>query len=147
MMRKDQKTMVAFGRSSFGNSFNAGTCLSRLWVRIRLPRAGISRPKRVRSCSISGQPNSRSGVGSPGGFSQWPSMAAIFAGWCFKVLSPCISPTSAWTGATINVIHNAMENMVRIAGVFFPRSKCQAAEAPTNSALLRNAAIDMCRRR
>lgn len=36
--RNDQNTTVEFGRSSGANSFNAGTCLSRLWVRIRLPR-------------------------------------------------------------------------------------------------------------
>ncbi len=42
--RNDQNTTVEFGRSSGANSFNAGTCLSRLWVRIRLPRAGISSP-------------------------------------------------------------------------------------------------------
>jgi hypothetical protein len=33
------------------------------------------------------------------------------------------------------------------AGVLLPRSRCQAAEAPTNSALLRNAATDICSRR
>ena len=48
MMRNDQKTMVEFGRSSFGKSFSAGTCLSRLWVRIRLPRAGIQ----ARICAL-----------------------------------------------------------------------------------------------
>jgi cytochrome d ubiquinol oxidase subunit I len=28
----------------------------------------------------------------------------------------CISPISAWTGATSSVIHSAMENILRIAG-------------------------------
>ena len=80
MMRKVQKTMVELARSSGGKSFSAGTCLSRLWVRIRLPSAGISTLKRVSSRSISGQPKRISGVGSSPTFSQWPSMAAIFAG-------------------------------------------------------------------
>ncbi|MNP42083.1 hypothetical protein D3C76_1358210 [compost metagenome] len=38
MTRNDQKTMVELGRSSLGNSLSAGTCLSRLWVRMMLPR-------------------------------------------------------------------------------------------------------------
>lgn len=78
--RNDQNTMVELGRSSFANSLSAGTCLSRLWVRIRLPRYGTSTLKRVSSRSMSGQPNRISGVGSPELLSQWPSMAAIFAG-------------------------------------------------------------------
>jgi cytochrome bd-type quinol oxidase subunit 1 len=31
-------------------------------------------------------------------------------------LETCISPISAWTGATSSVIHSAMENILRIAG-------------------------------
>ncbi|MCY1409462.1 hypothetical protein D9M71_248130 [compost metagenome] len=80
MTRNDQKTMVELGRSSLGNSLSAGTCLSRLWVRMILPRYGISTAKRVFSASISGQPNRINGVGSSPTFSQCPSMAAIFAG-------------------------------------------------------------------
>jgi len=78
--RNDQNTMLELGRSSGGNSFSAGTCLSRRWGRIRLPRAGISSLKRVSSRPMSGQPNRISGVGSSPTFSQWPSIAAIFAG-------------------------------------------------------------------
>ncbi|MNT88946.1 hypothetical protein D3C72_2295840 [compost metagenome] len=70
MIRNDQNTTVELGRSSFGNSFIAGTCLSRLWVRIRLPRAGISSLKRVVSASMSGMPKRISGVGSSPTFSQ-----------------------------------------------------------------------------
>jgi hypothetical protein len=55
----------------------------------------------------------------------------------FKRVEPCISPTIAWTGATSSAIHIAMENILRMAGVSLPRRRCQAAEAPTNIALLR----------
>ncbi|MCY1462242.1 hypothetical protein D9M71_799980 [compost metagenome] len=95
MIRNDQNTMVELGRSSGGNSFIAGTCWSRLWVRIRLPSAGISILNRVVSASMSGMPNRISGVGSPGTFSQWPSIAAIFTGWCLRVLRPWKSPITA----------------------------------------------------
>ncbi|MNY06730.1 hypothetical protein D3C86_1395000 [compost metagenome] len=80
MIRNDQNTMVEFGRSSGGNSLSAGTCLSSECVRIRLPRYGISTANLVFSSFMSGQPNRISGVASLPLFSQWPSIAAIFAG-------------------------------------------------------------------
>ncbi|MNV80046.1 hypothetical protein D3C71_1736250 [compost metagenome] len=80
MTRKLQKTTVALGRSSFGKLLSAGICLSRLWVRIRLPRYGISMAYLVFSACMSGMPNSTRGVASLPLFSQCPSMAAIFAG-------------------------------------------------------------------
>ncbi|MND97332.1 hypothetical protein D3C80_896500 [compost metagenome] len=86
-------------------------------------------------------------MASPGGFSQWPSMAAIFAGWYFSVFRPCASPIRACTGATISAIHIAIDSILRIAGVSRPRSRCQAAEAPTKKAEDRKAAVDMCNRR
>jgi hypothetical protein len=58
-----------------------------------------------------------------------------------------MSPTTAWIGATISTIHIAIDSMVRTASLPLPRSRCQAAEAPTNSAVDRKAAIDMCTRR
>ncbi|MNJ77760.1 hypothetical protein D3C77_753400 [compost metagenome] len=42
MTRKLQKMIVELGRSSLAKLFRAGICLSRLWVRIRLPRYGTS---------------------------------------------------------------------------------------------------------
>ena len=39
--------------------------------------------------AMSGQPNRISGTLSPGLFSQWPSIAAILAGWYSSVLRPC----------------------------------------------------------
>jgi hypothetical protein len=70
-------------------------------------------------------------------------MAATLAGWCSRVLSPWKSPITACTGATSTIIHIAMENILRTAGLSRPRSRCQAAEAPTNSAVARNAATDI----
>ena len=147
MIRNDQNTTVEFGRSSGGKSFSAGIGSVRLCLRIRLPSTGISTLKRVSSRCMSGQPNRISGVGSPLLLSQWPSIAAIFAGWCSRVLRPWASPISACTGATISAIHMAIESILRIAGLSRPRSKCQAAEAPTKKAVARNAATDMCSRR
>ena len=41
MIRKVQKTMVEFGRSSAANSFKPGNWPFQLWVRTRLPKCGI----------------------------------------------------------------------------------------------------------
>lgn len=96
---------------------------------------------------MSGQPNSSNGVGSPDELSQCPSMAAIFAGWCSSVFSPWKSPITACTGATSSAIHIAIESILRMPGLSLPRSRCQAAEAPTKKAVARKAATAMCARR
>ncbi|MNP34800.1 hypothetical protein D3C76_1281070 [compost metagenome] len=93
---------------------------------------------------MSGRPNNTSGDGSPGLLSQWPSMAAIFAGWCSRVFRPWASPTAICTGVATRIIHMAIDSILRICGVSLPRSKCQAAEAPTKNAVERNAASAMC---
>ncbi|MNT28445.1 hypothetical protein D3C72_1641330 [compost metagenome] len=103
--------------------------------------------KRVSSRSMSGQPKRISGVASPPLLSQWPSIAAIFTGWYLRVFRPCRSPMKACTGATSRAIHMAMESILRIAGLSRPRSRCQAAEAPTKKAVARKAAVAMCSRR
>ncbi|MNG03613.1 hypothetical protein D3C84_867020 [compost metagenome] len=54
---------------------------------------------------------------------------------------------TAWIGATIKAIHMAIESILRIAGLSRPRSRCQAAEAPTKNAVATNAAVAMCIRR
>ncbi|MNP24347.1 hypothetical protein D3C76_1171030 [compost metagenome] len=142
--RNDQNTTVEFGRSAFGKSFSAGIGSVRLCLRIRLPSTGISTLKRVSSRCMSGQPNRISGVGPPSLLSQWPSMAAILAGWCSRVLRPWASPITACIGATSSAIHMAIDSILRIAGLSRPRSRCQAAEAPTKNAVARKAATAMC---
>ena len=144
MIRNDQSTTATGGRSSAGKSFRLGIWPSQLWVRMRLARWGMVTAKRFVSASWSGSANSTMGTPSPGWFSQCPSMAATFTGWCSRVFRPWKSPTTACSGATINNIHSAIENMVRMAGLSRPRSRSQAAEAPTKSALDRKAAIAMC---
>jgi hypothetical protein len=67
-------------------------------------------------------------------------MAAIFAGWCFKVLSPWKSPITAWIGATITSIHIAIDSIFRIAGLSLPFNSSHAAEPPTIKAVARKAA-------
>src|SRR5690606_42121393 len=41
----------------------------------------------------------------------------------------------------------AMESILRMAELFLPRSRCQAADAPTIKAVARNATIAICARR
>ncbi len=55
-----------------------------------------------------------------------------------------MSPITAWIGATISSIHIAIDSILRMAGLSRPRSRCQAADAPTNSAVARNAATLIC---
>ncbi|MNI84613.1 hypothetical protein D3C73_1415340 [compost metagenome] len=64
-----------------------------------------------------------------------------------RVLSPWKSPITAWMGATISAIHMAIDSILRTAGLSHPRSRCQAAEAPTKNAVATNAAVAMCIRR
>ena len=92
---------------------------------------------------MSGIPKRIRGTPSPGLFSQFPSIAAILAGWCLRVLSPCKSPMKSCSGAVQTIIHIAIENMVRIAALLRPCSSCQAAALPTMSAVERNAAVTM----
>ena len=54
-------------------------------------------------------------------FDQWPSIAAILAGWYCSVLRPCWSPAKIWIGAVTSTIHIAIENIVlhpRVVAVF-----------------------------
>jgi hypothetical protein len=84
-------------------------------------------------------------------FSQCPSMAAIFAGWCFRVFRPCISPISAWTGATITAHDGGGISQQRAVrrrlGGLASAARQSVASDPPNSALLRNAATVMCSKR
>ncbi len=92
-------------------------------------------------------PNSVSGTPAPGSLSQWPSIAAILAGWCLSVFRPWKSPTTACSGAEIASMAIAIANIFFTAGLRSPRSRCQAPDAPTISAVARNAAMPMCARR
>ncbi len=56
-------------------------------------------------------------------------------------------PTTAWIGATSSAIHIAIDSILRMAGESLPRRRCHAADAPTNMALLRNAAIAIWNKR
>ena len=74
-------------------------------------------------------------------------MAATLAGWCLSVFSPWTSPTTACSGATSSSMPMAIANIFFTAGLRSPRSKCQAPDAPTISAVARKAAMPMCARR
>lgn len=86
-----------------------------------------------------------------GGFSGFVLPVAFYGSdFCrlmFKRVEPMHIANDSWTGATSRAIHIAMENILRMAGVSLPRRRCQAAEAPTNIALLRKAAIAIWDRR
>ena len=62
-------------------------------------------------------------------------MAAIFAGWCWKLLIPCKSPAKICSGAVRATIHMAIENISRAASLNRSLKRCQAATAPTVSAV------------
>ncbi|MNH21602.1 hypothetical protein D3C79_814190 [compost metagenome] len=96
---------------------------------------------------MSGMPNRISGTPCPGVLLQWPSTAAIFAGWCLSVFRPCTSPITTCNGAVNSSIHRAIENIRRTAGVLLPRNRCHAAEAPTNNAVDSIAAVTIWARR
>ncbi len=71
-------------------------------------------------------------------------MAAILAGWCSSVLSPCRSPAKIWIGVTSAAIHIAIENMIRAWRSPSRRSRCSAPTAPTAKAVVRKAASTVC---
>ena len=118
MTRKVQNMIVEFGRSCGGNSFRPWIWPSQAVGQDQAAEVrDLDRVAASSRCAMSGQPNRISGTLSPGVFSQWPSIAAILAGWCSSVLRPCRSPTTIWIGATISSIHIAIENIVRTRGV------------------------------
>ena len=99
---------------------------------------------RVRSSSAEGMPKRM--AGAPRSVSKCPSMAASLAGWWWKVLPPCRSPSTAWMGATMVSIHIAMENITRARGLASrvpsvslrrSRSTWKAPTAPTIRAVVR----------
>ncbi len=95
--------------------------------------------------SSSGNANSSSGA--PRSVSHTPSIAAILAGWCSKVLSPCRSPSTACAGASTTPSHTPARSAAATAGVRCPRSHCQAEMPATRNATVRPDAISMCVRR
>jgi len=135
MTRKLQNTMVTGGRCSGGHSLRPRTVPFQSCVRISEPSFGISTVQSTRSAASSGIPNRISGA--PAFVSKWPSIAAIFAGWCSSVLSPWKSPVTICSGATIAAIHIAIENISRAAGLAASRSRCRAPTAPTTNAVVR----------
>ena len=98
-----------------------------------------------RFCSMSGQPNRISGglarLVFPVSFD-----GSDFRRLMLERIEAVESPMTACIGATISAIHMAIESMVRSAGLA-PRSRCQAADAPTKNAVATNAAMAMCARR
>ena len=92
---------------------------------------------------MSGMPNRISGAGA--WVSQWPSIAATFCGWWSSAQRPCMSPNTAWAGATAAAIHIAMENMTRARSLPRSRSRWKAPTAPTIIAVVRKAPVTVCR--
>ena len=134
--RNDQNTIGTGGHRSRGTLSSPGIGAFRSCLRISEPSLGMPTAWSSVPVSMLGSPNRYSGA-PLSWLSKCPSIAMTLVGWCSSVFSPCWSPAKIWIGATRSSIHIAIENMTRLSSCARRRSMCQAAHAPTTSAVVR----------
>src|SRR5438105_2391348 len=123
MTRNAQNTGVTGGTSS-PNSSRPCTSPSASCVRMSEAPFGNSRAKSLRFCfSLM---SAKSTSGAPSRVSHSASIAAIFAGWCSSVLSPCRSPTTICSGTSTAATRAAKRSVLPAAASSAARSRRQA---------------------
>ena len=142
--RKLQNT-GATGGCALGKASRPLISASLSCARMMLPSLGTWIAKSVRPSFSLGQPNSVSGAL----FSvcQMASIAAILAGWCASVFSPCMSPARICSGIAIAAATTPARSALRVPPLDVPRSNCQAESPATRKAAVSVEASSLCVRR